>query len=396
MVPPRVAAPARNAMRRLSLLGRILILTLLGTLAVPAAPVCAVNGVPTADHVVVVIMENKFYQDVWTAPYTASLIDAGTLFMSSYAITNPSQPNYIAIWSGSTQGVVDDQCPAPGSPFTTANLGAACEAAGISWKAYSEDLPFPSYPGCVGGDSLYVRKHAPWTNFSNLNHQRERRFQDLATDIAGGTLPRLAFVIPNQCNNTHDCPVATGDAWLAANVPALLEAAGPSGFVIVTWDEDDDFHGNHILTIFAGGLVKSGYVTYRWIDHYSVLRTICEALGLAPFGTAAARSPITDVWVPTAGVDDAAAPAATAVRPNPSRGPFELRLAADPSRPVDGVIYDAGGRRVTGLIPRAAGGETILRWDGRWADGRPATPGAYFLKIDTGGQRQVEKLILVP
>lgn len=396
MVPPRSATPARNPRPDLSLLGRILLLSLVGSVGLCASPGRAANGVPTADHVVVVIMENKFYQDVWTAPYMASLIDSGALFMASYAVTNPSQPNYIAIWSGSTQGVVDDQCPAPGSPFATSNLGAACEAAGIGWKAYSEDLPFPSYPGCVSGDSLYVRKHAPWTNFSNLNHQRERRIQDLATDIAAGTFPRLAFVIPNQCNNTHDCPVATGDAWLAANVPALIEAAGPSGLVIVTWDEDDSNHGNHILTVFAGGLVRSGAVSYRWIDHYSVLRTICEALGLAPFGTASARSPITDVWVPTAGLDDATDAFVPVARPNPSHVGFELSLPIASAEPVLGTIYDAAGRRVVSLVPRTAGGEAILRWDGCSADGRRASPGAYFLRLEAGRQRWVEKLLLIP
>ena len=394
MTLPRTPIRLLSRLRRIRLPGFILVLV--GGLMMAIGPASAVNGVPTPEHIIVVIMENKFYQDVWDEPYTASLIASGSLFTQSYAITNPSQPNYIALWSGSTQGVTNDICPAPGSPFHVANLGQACEAQGISWRSYSENLPAPGFSGCLSGDSLYVRKHAPWTDFGNLNHQRERRFSDLAVDIANGTLPRLAFVVPNQCNNTHDCPVATGDAWLAANMPTFLQAAGPNGFVILTWDEDDSYHGNHILTVFAGGLVKSGYVSGQTIDHYSVLRTICDAFGLAPIGMAAARAPITDVWVPTAGADDPAnAPLSVQVRPNPSWGSFEITVRGSSADPPEASVFDATGRRVAHLRPDPAGSASRLRWDGLDYDGQSAAAGHYFLHIAAGDRRWVEKLTLI-
>src|SRR5213596_2338134 len=107
-------------------------------------------------------MENHDYDAVRGQPYTADLVAGGSSFSSSYAVTHPSQPNYIALWSGGLQGIYSDQCPAPGSPFAAENLGHACEAAGLRWRAYSEDLPG------VGSDTcrteLYARKHDPWTH----------------------------------------------------------------------------------------------------------------------------------------------------------------------------------------------------------------------------------------
>jgi phosphatidylinositol-3-phosphatase len=271
------------------------------------APATASMGVPHHNHVVVVVMENKAYDQVRTQPYTASLISGGALFTQSYATTHPSQPNYIALWAASTLGVTNNNCPAPGSPFSAENLGHACEAAGLSWRAYSENLAAAGSAACSydgnASSGLYTRKHEPWTQFSNLDHARERPYGDLAADIAAGTLPNLVFVIPNNCHNTHNsgtpgCGIPDGDAWLAANLPAIRTAMGPSGLLILTWDEDDNFFGNHILTVFSGAMVIAGAVSNRPINHYTVVRTICEALGLTPFASATAETPIDDVWLP--------------------------------------------------------------------------------------------------
>jgi len=253
---------------------------------------------PQLDHVLVIVMENKSYDEVRTQPYTASLIAQGSSFSNSYAVTHPSQPNYLALWAGSTLGVTNDICPPAGSPWAVENFGHACEAAGLTWRAYSENLPAAGSPVCTATGTLYTRKHDPWTDFSNLDHSNERPYTDLAADEAGSTLPNLAFVIPNNCDNSHDsgCPVAFADAWLAANVPAMLDALGPSGMLVLTWDEDDFSTNNHILTVFVGPKVMQGYVSTGTINHYTVVRTLCETLGLAPFGSSSSQPVITDVW----------------------------------------------------------------------------------------------------
>jgi phosphatidylinositol-3-phosphatase len=269
--------------------------------AMPAA--AQVTEVPRLEHIIVVVMENHAYDQVRTLPYIASLITAGSSFSSSYGVTHPSLPNYIALWSGGTQGVTNDNCPAPGSPFYVENLGHACEAAGLTWRAYSEDLPAPGSTVCTASSSNYARKHAPWSYFPNLDHMNERPYTDLATDISQGTLPNLAFVVPNQCNDQHSCALAVGDTWLSYNIPSMLAGVGPHGVVILTYDEDDRSAGNQILTCFAGDPVRPNYLSPTVINHYTLLRTLCEALGLAPFGAAANETPITDVWVPSSSVE---------------------------------------------------------------------------------------------
>jgi phospholipase C len=263
--------------------------------AASAAPV------PAFEHVIVVVMENKGFaqaKDPKACPYTAQLATAWVWFSESYAVTHPSQPNYLALWAGSTLNVGDNSCPAHGSPFTAENLGHALEAAGKTWRAYSEALPSAGSATCRARGGLYMRKHEPWTHFKNLDHQNERPYSDLAKDIAAQKLPDLAFVVPDNCHNTHDCSISTGDAWLAGELPAMIRAVGRRGLVVLTWDEDDGSDDNHILTVFASPLVRPAMVSTRRITHYTVLRTLCEGLGIAPFAEAANDSAITDVWYP--------------------------------------------------------------------------------------------------
>lgn len=266
-----------------------------------AAPRSVLAAVPALDHIVVIVMENHSYNQVRVLPYTASLMTAHSYSSASFGVTHPSQPNYLALWAGSTLGVTSNTCPAPGSPFTAENLGHACEVAGVSWKSYNENLPAPGSAVCTVG-TLYTRKHNPWTNFSNLTHANERPFTDLAADIAANQLPRLAFVVPNNCNNTHDCALAVGDAWLQNNVPGLINAAGPRGLVVVTWDEDDNISGNRILTVFAGPQVRSGFVSTQTMNHYTLLRTLCDGLGIPPFANAVSQQSVSDIWADTVSV----------------------------------------------------------------------------------------------
>lgn len=263
---------------------------------------------PPHDHIVVVVMENKNYDQVRTQPYTASLMQQGATFTSSYGVTHPSQPNYIALWAASTLGVTNNNCPAPGSPFSAENLGHACEAAGLRWRAYSENLAVAGSAACSyegsASSGLYTRKHEPWTQFGNLNHANERPYTDLAADISANQLPNLAFIIPNNCHNSHNattpgCGVPEADAWLAANLPAVRAALGPRGLLVLTWDEDDNFAGNHILTVFVGPQVTPGAVSSQTFTHYTLVRLICEALGLAPFANGVGESPVTSVWSAT-------------------------------------------------------------------------------------------------
>ena len=273
-------------------------------LACAAVPTPAL-AVPPHDRVVVLVMENKSYDEVRSLPYTASLMAQGARFTNALAVAHPSQPNYFALWAASTLTVVNDNCPAPGSPFSSENLGHACEAAGLRWRAYSENLPSAGSTVCSfdGNTStgLYTRKHDPWTYFLNLNHSNERPWGDLAADIAANNLPNLVFLIPNNCHNPHNsstagCGVADGDAWLAGNLPAVIAALGPKGLLVLTWDEDDSSANNHILTVFVGPQVVAGVSSNQLLTHYTLNRMICEALGLSPFAGGVGEASVVNVW----------------------------------------------------------------------------------------------------
>jgi hypothetical protein len=259
---------------------------------ITSAPATAANGVPTPTHTVVVVMENHSYNDIIgssSAPYITSLSKSGANFTRSFAVTHPSEPNYLALFSGSTQGITDDSCP---HSFATANLGSELITAGKSFTGYSESMPSDGYTGCQSGQ--YYRKHNPWVNFTNVPSSSNLRFSDFPSNYS--TLPSVSVVVPNICNDMHDCSVATGDTWLKNHIDSYVQwAKANNGLLILTFDEDDHSQNNQIPTIFIGQHVKTGNYSEQ-VNHYRVLRTIEDAYSLAYAGNSANYSPITDVW----------------------------------------------------------------------------------------------------
>jgi phosphatidylinositol-3-phosphatase len=259
--------------------------------ATDSAAVASVLPVPRLDHVVIAIMENtsdsSIIGNTTDAPYINTLANSGAQFSDSHAITHPSEPNYLALFSGSTQGITDDSCP---HTFNGANLGSQLITAGFVFTGYSESMPADGFAGCASGN--YARKHNPWVNFSNIPVGSNLTFSAFPADFA--TLPTLSFVVPNLCDDMHDCSIATGDAWLQQNLDAYAQwAKSHNSLLILTWDEDDSStSANQIPTIFNGAHVKIG--TYSTtINHFDVLATLEDMYGLANLGGGTA---ITAVW----------------------------------------------------------------------------------------------------
>jgi acid phosphatase len=243
--------------------------------------------------VVVVVEENRSYSDVIgrsSAPYVNSLAAGGALFTRSFAITHPSEPNYLALFSGSTHGLTDDSCP---HTYAAANLGSQLIGAGLSFRGYSESMPSAGYTGCGSGG--YARKHNPWVNFPGSVPAADNLPLG-AFPSNYGSLPTVSFVIPNLNDDMHDGSVASGDSWLKAHLAGYAQwAKTHNSLLIVTFDEDDRSAGNQITTVFYGQPVRPGRYSER-ISHYHVLRTVEEAYGLPGIGSSAAASPITGVW----------------------------------------------------------------------------------------------------
>jgi acid phosphatase len=272
----------------------------------------AAAQVPHFDHVVIVIEENKGYSQIIgspQAPYINALATDGALMTRSYALAHPSQPNYIALFSGSTQGVTTDGVY-PHSQFTAPNLGAKLLAAGLSFGGYSETMPSVGFDGATWGTppAAYKRKHNPWVNWQDatvplpanklpptVNMPYEGFFPGPADYDA---LPALCFVIPNQADDMHDGTVAEGDAWLQANLGAYASwCAAHESLLIVTFDEDNGSEGNRIVTIFYGTSVVPGQYG-QIVDHYAVLRTLEDGFGLPHDAGSATAAPITNIWGP--------------------------------------------------------------------------------------------------
>jgi phosphatidylinositol-3-phosphatase len=309
----------RRAVRRRrraasSVLGRLLVALACGAVLLVAASCGGSSpgqplGAPPAralpasksSHVTVIVMENKEATDVVgtsSSRYLSRLAHRYGLATRSYAIRHPSLPNYLALTSGSMQGITDD---CTDCHVNARNIVDQVEGAGLSWKAYMEGLPHPCSRVATSGG--YAKKHDPFMYYDDIANvpQRCRKvvaFGQLASDLRRSTLPTFAFISPNLCDDTHDCGVATGDKFLSGLVPRLLRESGPHGFVVITWDEGSsaqgcctDAHGGRIATVVAGPDVRRHARSSRPVDHYGVLRTIEDALGLAPLEHAAlARS----------------------------------------------------------------------------------------------------------
>jgi len=262
----------------------------------PAQPLAQNAAAITTKYVQLVIFENESYDDVIgspEAPYITGLSKTWANMTQSFAITHPSEPNYLALFSGSTQGVTSDQCPVS---FGVQSLGSELLKAKISFTGYAETMPYDGYTGCMAvADSLpsgwlYMRKHVPWPDFTKIPGS--------VSIVYPGPLKKppsqFTWITPNMCNDMHDCPVATGDKWASKNLPDLIAwDAANDGVLILTFDENDGSPGNQITTILAGNVNPGQYD--QQINHYSVLRTIENIFKLKPLGMSAKASPIAGV-----------------------------------------------------------------------------------------------------
>jgi hypothetical protein len=269
-------------------------------LPVPDMPTAAVRrptpkkrraAVPRPDHIVVVILENKHRSSVIAqAPYLNKVAAKGANMTHSYGVTHPSQPNYLALFSGSTHGVRSNACPRHSRKAD--NLGHQLRTSGLSFIGYSESLPKTGFRGCASG--RYLRKHNPWVNFATLPASTNRPFSDFPRNYR--KLPTVAFVSPNMCHGMHDCSIRTGDHWMKQHFDRYVRwAQRHNSLLIVTFDENAGGKVKPIFTIIVGANVRPGAYGER-LNHYRLLRTIEEAYGLPPLGRAKGVRPLSTIW----------------------------------------------------------------------------------------------------
>jgi hypothetical protein len=257
---------------------------------------------PDFTHVVVVVFENREASQIVGNPAAPTFNGLARRYarLTSYdGVAHPSLPNYLALVSGSTQGITSD---CTDCLVRARNLADTLAAAGKTWKTYAEDLPHPGFTGASAG--RYAKKHDPFLYFRDVVGSRARRnrvvpFTQLSRDLAAGRLPDFALLIPNLCNDMHDCSVATGDAWLKAHVLPLLHSRQlRGGVVFVVFDEgaSDVGGGGHVEALALGPVVRPHSVFRRSTNHYGLLRTIEDAWGLPRLAHSHTGTPIGGIW----------------------------------------------------------------------------------------------------
>jgi hypothetical protein len=273
-------------------------LALAAALAAWAFPAAQAARAAAVTRVFVVVLENEDGTEAYRQPFLHRLADEGALLEGSVAVAHPSYPNYLALTSGSTWGVKSDRQ----RTLDATHIGDLLEAKGKTWKLYAE-----GYPGdCFLGRRrrTYTRSHVPFLSYRNVQEAPARCARvveagELRADLERGTLPDFMMYIPHNDHNGHNTGVARADRYLEQTLgPLLGDRRFTDGLLlVVTFDEDDKKHDNHIYTALWGAKIVAGARPATPCTHYSLLRTIEDQLGLGRLGREDDKAaPITGVW----------------------------------------------------------------------------------------------------
>jgi hypothetical protein len=236
---------------------------------------------------------------------------------------HPSLPNYLWLEAGQHFGIFDDNPPSVHHLTTRSHLSTQLEAAGVSWKAYQENISGTTCPLVSSG--LYAVKHNPFVYFDDVTDggnptsahciAHVRPYSQFESDLQQNQVARYNFITPNLCHDMHDCSVATGDAWLSTEVPKILgSAAYQHGVLFITFDESESGDGP-IALIAVSPFVRPGYSNSLSYTHSSTLRTLQQIFGVTPFlGDAANAADLSDLFGPAERTDKSARQKLTVMR----------------------------------------------------------------------------------
>jgi hypothetical protein len=246
-------------------------------------------------HVVWIVMENKSFSQIvgrGGAPYLTRLARRCGLAARFFAEAHPSLPNYIAMTSGSTQGIRDNRGPSA-HPLAAPSIFSLL---GADWRALQESMR----TNCDRSSrDLYAARHNPAAYYTRIRLACQRQDVPLRRPI--DLSARFTFITPNLCHDMHQCPgaataadqIPNGDRWLARWMPRIVatrEYRSGGTVVFITWDEDDNHSRQHIPTLVISPYTKRGTRSRRTFNHYSLLRTTQDLLGVRPYLGKAARA----------------------------------------------------------------------------------------------------------
>lgn len=263
--------------------------------AVVAAFVPAGSSPSTAPHVMEILMENHSIDEIIgnsDAPYINSLADTYGMATDWSSVAGISLPNYLALSAGSAQGDPQDTTPQqqtyPGPTFVDELANA-----GISWKAYLEDMPTACDLTDTYSPGYYDINHNPWLYYDSIRDNPAQCANDVpgtqfSTDLAANTLPSFVWYTPNRLHDMHDGTIAQGDTFLSQLIPQVLSSQWYSqgGVILLTWDEGTS-SSPLVATIAISARTPHGARETTAGNQYGTLRTLEELYGVGYLGASA-------------------------------------------------------------------------------------------------------------
>jgi hypothetical protein len=240
-------------------------------------------------HVFVIVMENTGLDRALRSQPIARLASANALATNYSAVARPSLPNYLALTSGSTWGITDNDYHS----LPAADLGSQLTTAGISWRAYMEGMTAEA--GCMRSPYPYALKHNPFAYYGGACPSNVVPIEALDTDLAAET-PNFVWITPGLCHDGHDCSVDTAGTWLDGLVSRIVssDAWRSGGTLFIVWDEGDGGDSNLVplIVLAKDATARRSETQY---DHYSLLATIEDIFGLPRLGAAATARPLAEI-----------------------------------------------------------------------------------------------------
>src|SRR6266481_3560246 len=263
----------------------------------PAPPLTALFG-----HVFLVVEENHNYGDVVgssSMPYLNGLMNQFGLATEYFANTHPSIGNYFMLTTGQTLTNDDSQTPSS-FPVSVDNVVRQLLAAGKTWKSYAEDLPSVGYTG--GNSGNYYVRHNPLAYLTDVQNSPTQQqnlvpFTQFATDLASGSLPSYSFIVPNGCDDAHDCGLGVADNWLKTNIDPLIKNPlfQNDGLLIIAFDESAndniDGGGRIAVVLISPRFSKVAFQSTTLYQHETALRLMLEGLGVSALPGSATAAP---------------------------------------------------------------------------------------------------------
>jgi hypothetical protein len=273
-----------------------------------------VTGVPRSNHVWIITEENHSYEKIIgnsSMPYFNSLASKYALATQYYSNRHSSLPALMRLVAGQdvTTNNNTTQC------FNVDNVVRHLLFNGLTWKSYQEDLPYAGFTGLSW--AYYVRRHNPLIDFTDVCAPGQKLnsvpYKQLATDMANNATPNYVYITPNLMHDGHDGTRAQADTWLSNHVPAILARpefqAGGDGLLFIVWDEGTLYIdnrcsasvatgcGGRVATLVIGPNVKRNVKSQTLYHHQNLLRTVCDAMGIASCpGAGATAMSMTDFF----------------------------------------------------------------------------------------------------